>query len=288
MKVVVTGGTGFVGEAVCTALRSAGHEVVILSRSREGRDNGISIRKVDYHDIDSLAQAMDSCDAVIHLVGILHEDKGLSFEWAHHALVRNVVKAAAQANIDDYLHMSALGVDHRGPSKYLKSKADGEQAAFALCKQHGMRMVSMRPSIIFGENDNFFNQFARILKVAPVLPLVCPQAKFQPVAVEDVAKAFVWALESSVDRTAYELGGCEVMTMHEVVQRVCTAHGWKRLIVPLPDVISAIQGRIMSLIPGAPFAYDNYLSMQVSNTTEEWPWAQMCIEPKPVVIHKCD
>ena len=81
--------------------------------------------------------------------------------------MRNVVKATAQAGIKDYLHMSALGVDHRGPSKYLKSKADGEQAAFALCKEHGIRMVSMRPSIIFGEKDNFFNQFARILKVAP-------------------------------------------------------------------------------------------------------------------------
>ena len=150
MNVAVTGGTGFVGEAVCTALRSAGHEVVILSRSREGLDDGVSIRKVDYHDIDSLEKAMHGCDAVIHLVGILHEDKGLSFEWAHHALVRNVVKAAAQAKIADYLHMAALGVDHRGPSQYLKSKADGEQAAFALCKQHGIRMVSMRPSIIFG------------------------------------------------------------------------------------------------------------------------------------------
>lgn len=286
MNVAVTGGTGFVGQAVCDALRSAGHEVVILSHSREGREQRTAIRKVDYRDIDSLAAAMDGCDALIHLVGILHERKGCSFEWAHHALVRNVVKAAAQANVKDYLHMAALGVDHRGPSQYLKTKADGEQAAFALCRQHGMRMVSLRPSVIFGEKDNFINQFTRLLKRVPVFPLVCPQAQFQPVAVVDVAQAFVWALESSVDRTAFELGGPEIVTMHDIVRRICAEHGLRRLIIPLPDVISALQGRIMGFIPGAPFTYDNYLSMQVPNTTEERHWGQMGMVPTPLNIGK--
>lgn len=286
MRVAVTGGTGFVGQAVVDALGQRGHEVVVLSSSQSGMKDGVTLRQVDYHDVDALSQAIGDCDGVIHLIGILHERGEHTFEWVHHALVRNVMHATAQAGVKDYIHMSALGVEHRGPSQYLKTKAAGETAAFELAKAYDIRMVSLRPSIIFGEHDDFFNQFARILRFVPVMPLVCPHAQFQPVAVEDVASAFVWALESSVDRTSYELGGKEVMSMREVIARVCDTYGWKRLIIPLPDTVSKIQGKIMGLIPGAPFTYDNYLSMQVPNTTEQNPWSEMGIEPKAVTVTK--
>ncbi|UJF24935.1 complex I NDUFA9 subunit family protein [Suttonella sp. R2A3] len=286
MKIAVTGGTGFVGQAVVARLREKDHEVVILSSSQSGIKDGVLLRQVDYHDVNALAEAMDGCDGAIHLVGILHEHGEQSFEWVHHALVRNVVKATAQAGIKDYIHMSALGVEHRGPSQYLKTKAAGEAAAFELAKTHDIRMVSLRPSIIFGEDDNFFNQFARLLRYLPVMPLVCHKAQFQPVAVEDVAHAFVWALESSVDRTSYELGGREVLTMREVIARVCETYDWKRLIIPLPDSVSRIQGKIMGMMPNAPFTYDNYLSMQVPNTTQQAPWSEMGIEPKPITIKR--
>ncbi len=285
MRVAVTGGSGFVGQAVCQALKECGHEVVILSSSLEGMREGIFIRKVDYHDKQSLQQALSDCQALINLVGILHQYGTQTFEWAHHALVRQLVHAVAAAGIKDYLHMSALGADKEGPSAYLKSKAAGEKAAFKLCHQYHIRMISFRPSIIFGQHDNFFNQFAKILKYVPVIPLVCPNAKFQPVAVEDVAGAFIWGLESSVGQTTYELGGPEIMSMHEVIKRVCRHYGWRRLIIPLPDVVSKIQGKLMGLLPKAPFTYDNYLSMQKPNITDHWPWPEMGITPKAVVIH---
>lgn len=286
MKVAVCGGSGFVGRALCKALLARDYEVVVLSTKQGAVQGGMRSVKVDYHDKESLKQALDGCRALINLVGILHQNKQQTFQWVHDGLVANLLEAAAAVGVGvkDYMHMGALGADSRGPSDYLKSKAAGEMTATALTAQHNMRMLAFRPSIIFGEEDDFFNQFARILRFVPVLPLVCPNAKFQPVAVEDVAAAFVWGLESSVGQAVYELGGTEVITMREVIGRVCDCYGWRRLIIPLPDMVSKIQGKIMGLLPNAPFTFDNYLSMQKPNTTEQQPWAEMGITPQPIKI----
>ena len=280
MKIAVTGGSGFVGRILCRRLAEKGYEPVILSRQAPA--GKFSWRQVDYHRSSSLATALGDCAALIHLVGILHEYKGQSFPSVHQHLVTRLLAAAAAAGVRDYLHMSALGADEYGPSRYLISKAAGEAAAFTACRKNGMRMVAFRPSLIFGEEDDFRNRFTALLRYLPCLPLVCPQARFQPVAVEDVADAFIYGLESSEDQTAIELGGGEEISMAQLVRRICASHAWRRLLIPLPDWASASLGRVMGMVPGAPFTYDNYLSMRKPNTTDKWPWPRIGIEPKSI------
>lgn len=282
MKIAVTGGIGFVGRTLCRRLEQKGYEPIILSR-RVARENASwQQRQVDYHCTSSLGAALGDCTALIHLVGILHEAKGQSFAWAHHGLVTKVVAAAAAVGVRDYLHMSALGAGEYGPSRYLSSKASGEASAFAACRENGMRMIAFRPSLIFGEKDHFRSSFERLLRYFPGLPIVCPEAEFQPVAVEDVADALLYGLESSEDQTVFELGGAETLSMLQLVQLICARRGWRRLLIPLPDWASASLGRSMNLVPGAPFRYDNYLSMRKPNTTEQWPWPRIGIEPQSI------
>lgn len=272
MKVAVIGGRGFVGRALQAALAHQGHEVHVLSRQH-----------IDYHDDAQVLAALHDADALMYLAGILHERAGARFDDVHHQLPKRLVSLAAQAGVRDIVHMSALGVRPHAPSRYLQSKWAGEQAVFAEGKARGVRVVAMRPSVIFGEDDGFFHLFARYLKYVPLMPLPCAAAQFQPVAVEDVAQAFVWALESSVDHIAFELGGSEVITLHEAVQRICRANNRKRRIIPLSDTLSRWQGRLGGLLH-APFTHDNYLSMQVPNITSENPWPQMGITPRAISL----
>ncbi len=209
MKIAITGGSGFVGRAITRQLQLTTDSQVIWLSSRQLNPSdefaNITIKTVDYHDTDSLSSALIGCDVVIHLVGILHETKTATFDDIHHQLPQKVLSACTDSGVSRYLHMSALGIGKNAPSQYLQSKYRGEQACFAFAKQNGITMLSFRPSIIFGKEDNFFNQFARLLKFSPVFPVVCPNATFQPVSVTDVAKAFVWGLENGTNGKTYEL-----------------------------------------------------------------------------------
>ncbi|PIE44786.1 MAG: epimerase [Gammaproteobacteria bacterium] len=292
MKIAITGGSGFVGRALTRHLHHDHHVVWLSSHHAALPDKltaefkTVDVKLVDYHDVDSLSTAVSGCDAVIHLVGILHATTQASFDEVHHQLPKRIVEATANAGIKNYLHMSALGADEAGPSDYLKSKYQGEQAAFALAKQHGIRMLSFRPSIIFGPEDNFFNQFAKLLRFSPVFPIVCPNARFQPVSVDDVARAFAWGLDNKIDGKTYELVGREVITMQAVIEKVCAFYGWKRLLMPLPDSVSRWQGKLFSHIPNAPFTYDNYLSLQKPSISDRWDWDEMGITPEPIRLSK--
>lgn len=284
--IAITGGSGFVGRAITHQLQTQ-HDIIWLSsRSPTLSDefNQVTVKSVDYSNINSIAAAIDGCDAVIHLIGILHETRTASFDDIHHQLPQRLVKACAQAHVGQYLHMSALGVAADGPSQYLKSKFLGEQAAFALAKRYDIRMLSFRPSIIFGREDNFFNQFAKLLRYTPIFPVPCPEAEFQPVSVNDVAKAFVWGLNKTATGKTYELAGQEVMTMMQVLQRVCQFHGYRRWLIPLPDMISRLQAQALNSLPNAPMTLDNYLSLQKPNTSARWDWAHMNIQPEPVSL----
>lgn len=284
-SIAITGGSGFVGTELTKQLQQQGHQVICLSRTTE-QNNTVQTRQVDYNDQQSIAAALHGCDTLIHLIGILHQNKHATFSDIHHRLVLRLLQAAQNAGVNNYLHMSALGADHSGPSQYLKSKQAGESAAFEFCRQHNIRMLSFRPSIIFGSNDNFFNQFARILRYSPLMPLICPQAQFQPVSVSDVAAAFTWAVTENKNGETYELAGVEILTMHQIIKKICQHYGWKRLIIPLPDCISRWQAKIMQLIPNSPLSYDNYLSLQKPNTSNNPAWETLNISPQPIDLEQ--
>lgn len=279
--IAITGGCGFVGTELTKTLQQQGHNVVCLTRTT-AKNATVVTRQVDYKQQQSIKDAISDCDTLIHLIGILQQSKPATFNDIHHQLVIHLLKAAQAVGIHNYLHMSALGADESGPSQYLKSKQAGESAAFEFCQTHQIRMLSFRPSIIFGKHDNFFNQFARILRYSPIMPLICPQAQFQPVSVTDVAAAFAWGVNTTDNAKTYELAGTEVLSMHQIIKKICRFYGWKRLIIPLPDFLSRWQAKIMQRIPNSPLSYDNYLSLQKPNTSNNPAWKTLNITPKPI------
>lgn len=298
MKIAITGGSGFIGRAVTRQLQQQ-HDIVWLTRHQQTapiacdgcRDDSLVLRAVDYNDVASLAVALDDCDAVIHLVGILHETAGADFDTVHRQLPIRVVEASIAAGIRYYLHLSALGASPDGPSRYLSTKYFGEKAVCELAEQHGMDYTVLRPSIVFGDEDNFFNQFARLLRFVPVIPLACPNAQLQPVHVDDIAKVCDYLLKQTTGQNPnngkiYELGGREVVTLYESVQRVCRFYGWRRWIIPLPDTLSRWQAKMMTYLPNTPMTDDNYLSLQKPNVTTEDPWATFGITPQAITLNR--
>jgi len=271
-NVCVIGGSGFVGRHIVHRLSALEYMVRVPTRRRERANHLILLPTVDVveanvHDETELAGLVSGMDAVINLVGVLHEGRGeRSFEAAHVGLTRKVI-ASCQANgVHRYVHMSALGADVHGQSRYQRTKG----AAEALVRAANLDWTIFRPSVIFGRGDSFLNLFAKLLKIFPVMILGKPSARFQPVYVEDVANAFVHCLS---DRAAfghcYELGGPKIYTLRELVELVGGITGHRRRIVGLPDALSYLQAFALELLPVKLMTRDNYLSMKIDNVSNQ-------------------
>ena len=263
-KIVILGGTGFVGQALVQRLASDGHEVTVLSRNRTRRREvgvvpNVRVVSCDVHDERTLALMLAGADVAINLVGILNEPGrgGGGFERAHVDLTRTLIAACKAANVTRLLQMSALNAG-RGRSHYLRTRGQAEE----LVKQSGLRWTIFEPSVIFGPGDGVFMRFAELLKLSPVLPLARPQAKFAPVYLGDVIEAFARALhdKSTIGQT-YELYGPDTMTLEEIVKYTARHLRLKRVVLPLPDAAGRLQALAMDFVPGKPFSTDNYLSL---------------------------
>ena len=263
-KIVILGGTGFVGRALAARMASDGHHVTVLSRNHvRRREVGIvpNVRVVtcDVYSETALARLLAGADIAINLVGILNEPGrgGGGFSRAHVELTRKLIAACKTAGVTRLLQMSALNAG-RGRSHYLRTRGEAEE----LVKQSGLRWTIFEPSVIFGPGDGLFFRFADLLKLAPVLPLARPKAKFAPVYLGDVVEAFVRALhdKSTVGQT-YELYGPDTMTLEQIVKYTASHLRLKRVVLPLPDAAGRLQALAMDFVPGKPFSTDNYLSL---------------------------
>jgi NADH dehydrogenase len=225
---------------------------------------GAELVGADIHDPGILAEQFAGCDAVINLVGVLHEYSNQSFRAVHAELPAKVVEACRASGVKRLLHMSALHADAaRGPSQYLFTKGEGEQTVM---QAQDLAVTSFKPSIIFAPDDDFFNKFAGLLKFNLVLPLACPNSRFAPVYVEDVAQAFEVALENDATiGQSYELCGPRVYTFKEIVEDIARMLGKKRLVVGLSDSLAQLQAKIFGMLPVKIFTMDNYLSLQVDS-----------------------
>jgi NADH dehydrogenase len=268
-KVAVLGGAGFVGSCLVAKLDEAGYQVKVLTRQRERAKHLILLPNVQVVECylpntHALKDELKGCDAVINLVGILHEDGNSTFEAMHHQLPRRVAQICEELGIERLLHMSALQANIHAPSKYLKSKATGEAAINEFSKK--LEITIFKPSVIFGRGDSFINLFANLVKFLPVIFLAKPNAKFQPIWVEDVAQCFVNALENTATygRT-YELGGPSVYTLRELVEKVMFILGKQRPIVGLNHTLSMAQAFMLELMPIKLMSRDNIRSMQVDS-----------------------
>lgn len=284
LRIAVLGGTGFVGHSLCVRLAAAGHELRILTRHRNRHRDFLvlptaQVVEADVHNPAVLKRELAGCEAAVNLVGILNESGRETFVRAHAELPAKLVQACREAGVPRLLHMSALHATVDAPSRYLRSKAQGEQAVMAAAGT--LQVTSFRPSVIFGRGDSFTNRFAALLRRVPVVfPLACPEARLQPIHVEDVTHAFAVALErQETIGKVFNLCGPKAYSLHELVSLIATTTGQRRRIVPLGPGLSRMQAALLQFAPGKPFTPDNFRSLQVPSTCNE-PFPELFdIEP---------
>lgn len=272
--VLMVGGSGFLGRSVAAHLARKGIRIRIPTRRPPIHSSFPATAEfvdVDVNDAGVLPSLLNGVDAVINLVGILHDRDGRApfgprFNQAHVELPRQIAVAMQQNGVRRLLHVSALRASPEAPSAYLRSKAAGEAVLFAV---PDLEVTVFRPSVIFGPGDAFLNLFAQLLRVFPVLPLAGASARFQPVFVDDVAAALVDALtRSETVGLVYELGGPAGYHLQALVEYVAAQLGRRRWVLPLPGGLAYWQARFLENFPNPPMSVDNLRSMQVDSVTD--------------------
>ena len=258
--ITIFGGSGFLGREVVRALAERHYRLRIAVRHPRltGHPNSSGLGEIravraNVCSPSSVAAAVRDADIVVNLVGILFEDGEQQFDAVHAEGAGTVAHAAAQVGAR-LIHVSAIGVDENSPARYAQSKARGEAAVLA--EMPGATIF--RPSIMFGPHDDFFNRFAAIARILPFLPLIGGgDTQFQPVFVGDVANAIAKAVSGQArPGTIYELGGPDVRTFKELMEFVLSIIGRRRLLVPIPFAIAALQASVLQFLPGPPLTPD--------------------------------
>jgi len=305
-RICILGGSGFVGTHLVSQLAARGLKVRVLSRRREMARElillpTVEVVEADVHDQQELIRQFRGMDAVINLVGILHERtvgradlpsaRRGDFQHTHIELTRKVIHAMGEAGVHRLLQMSALGADPNARSAYQRSKGIGEALVHEAGRHHiehenwylngpkfihgyGLNVTVFRPSVIFGRGDSFLSMFASLLKAFPILPLASAGARFAPVHVEDVARAFADSLDNPATYGhSYDLCGPRTYTLQELVQYVGDLIGKRRSIVPLGKWMSYFQAWAMEFKPGSKLmTRDNYYAMATDNVCAGgWP-----------------
>jgi uncharacterized protein YbjT (DUF2867 family) len=273
--VTIYGGSGFIGRNVVRAIAKTGARMRVAVRRPElaghlqplGGVGQINPVQANVRYPDSLLAAADGADAVVNLVGILFPTGKQTFKAVQDEGARNVAEAARKAGSRVLVHVSAIGANPQSPSVYARTKAAGERAVQEVLPG----AVILRPSIVFGPEDDFFNRFAALARIAPALPLIGGgKTPLQPVFAGDVAKAVIAGLTGKASGgAAYELGGPEILTLKEVMRRVLTYTMRKRLLVPEPFWLAKLQGAFLQLLPKPPLTLDQVRLLEIDNVVSE-------------------
>lgn len=314
-KILVLGGSGFLGHHLCEALNRLQWRVSVPTRRLPARSIQtlpfVDVIQANVHDENVLLELIQGHDAVINLVAILHGSEK-EFQHTHVQLARKIALACAKINTSalsatsassaqknplqqaqgfkaskkpvHLLHISALGAHHEdfklSPSWYLQSKGEAENILIDICQKSKTPLSILRPSVIFGADDQFINLFASLQKIFPFVPLGCADAVFQPVWVEDVVSAILSCLKTPQDRPSahakphiVELAGPEVLSLKELVHLAGRFIGHERAVLPLSLSLAKMQALVMQYLPGKTLmSLDNVASMQVPNTASgRWP-----------------
>jgi NADH dehydrogenase len=253
MKVLVTGATGFVGSEVTRQLHAAGHRPRLLVRNPNSKRATVLAAQCnadlvpgDVLKSESLERICIDCDAVIHLVGIISEVGGQTYERVHTVATRRIASAASAAGVKRFIQMSALGTRANARSRYHQTKWAAESAVRATAPG----WTIFRPSIIYGPGDGFVNLFADMSRTAPAIPLIGGgRTRFQPIPVTDVAKCFVRALaETEAMGQTYDLCGTEEFSLRDIVQMILQAKHRRRLLLSIPFPLARLQATLMELL----------------------------------------
>lgn len=268
--VTIFGGTGFIGRHIVRRLAREGYTVKVATRAPEsayflkpyGKVAQIVPVACNCNDQRSIAAAVDGARIVINCIGILHARKKHGFFKAHVETAQSIAAAAAKAGADRLVHISALGID-QARSRYAESKREGEAAVRAAFPA----ATILRPSVVFGPEDRFFNMFARLAQLLPALPLIGGgKTKLQPVYVADVADAVMTAIArpATAGRT-YELGGPDIVTFRDIYNDLARYTGKKRLLVPVPFWSASIDARFLALLPNPVLTPDQVVTLKTDN-----------------------
>lgn len=274
-RVTVFGGSGFIGRYVVERLADQGAVITVAVRDPEkakflrplGQVGQITPLAVNVRDAAAVARAVDGADAVINLVGILFKRGRQNFTALHVNAPATIARACTEAGVKRLAHVSAIGARTTAWSEYHRSKGAGEEAL----REHFPGATILRPSIVFGPEDGFFNLFGALARVLPVLPLYGGgKTRFQPVYVGDVAGAIVNALSDpgTVGKN-YELGGPSIYTFAELMEIVLEETRRDRLLVPIPFAVGQVQATILGLLPKPPLTRDQLISLKSDSVVSD-------------------
>ncbi|MEO0729218.1 MAG: complex I NDUFA9 subunit family protein [Pseudomonadota bacterium] len=273
----VFGGSGFVGRYAVRALAKRGWRVRAAVRRPDlaghlqvmGFPGQVHPVQANVRHADSVAAAVDGATAVVNLVGILAASGKQTFEALQTEGARNIANAAAAEGVQQVVQVSAIGADASSEARYAKTKAEGEQAVLDACPD----AVILRPSIVFGPEDEFFNRFAQMATVSPVLPLIGGgNTRFQPVYVGDVAEAIARCCEGQAKPgTTYELGGPEIASFKRLLERTLEWSGWDRGFVSLPFGFAKLSALMTKPLPGGlrPMTVDQVRMLESDNVVSK-------------------
>lgn len=281
-RIVILGGTGFVGGYLVPRLAADGHRILLLSRNRERHRSlavlpGVSIRSADVYDDAVLRLHCEGADAVINLIGILNASGPNTFQRVHVEMARRLIDACQSTGVRRLHQMSSLKAG-QGASHYLKTRGDAE----TLVKRSALDWTIYEPSVIFGVGDGLVTRFVRLLRIMPALPLARATSRMAPTYVGDVAEAIARCVASDAlsSRRSIELYGPDVLTLGEIVRAIRDAARLRTPIIPLPDSLGRLQAHLAGMLPGKPFSFDNFLSLGTDSVGSVNGYAALGIVPR--------
>ena len=271
MRVIsVFGGSGFLGSKLIKSLEDKAVKIRLFTRNKlkvKFLKPSPKLEIIEINNKVNLEEVLDGSDIIIDLIGILHESKKSSFDEIHAKRLKKIAKIASSSSVKRFIHVGALGSSINAPSKYLQSKAKGEKYIKKECVNCSWTIL--KPSIIFGKEDKFINLFYKMIKYLPVVLLISPYAKFQPIFVNDVVDIIIKSIDDKKTfNKSYDLGGPKIYSFLEILKLVAYWQKKNIWILPLGKKISYIMVRILECLPLKIITRDNLKSMSVENTTK--------------------
>jgi len=269
-KIAVIGGSGFLGKSLLQLLLNENAEIILFTRKKNYQknlnkifsDNNIKCIQWNINNLNIIEENIKNVDCIINLCGILFENKSGDFFRVHTDVPAFLGKISLKHKINTLIHVSALGVSTNSESKYSRSKAEGENQLLV----HFPNGKILRPSLLYGKGDNFFGQFSDMTKISPFLPVISRSTKFQPVFVDDVAKAIIKLLKDRRNKSnIYELAGDIIYSFEELLKILLEIKKIKRFLVPLNQKLMMIPAFFLQNLPKPPFTVDQMILLKTDN-----------------------